>query len=113
VCAAATVLYRRDTYPAARGVVLTFAVVSAVLTFLALIHSHRTIYSGWMRFAEVLHTVVVTLLFGACYLLVVPLFFLIAWVSDPLRLRRSSNTDSFWIRRKTQAQDTGYFERMG
>jgi hypothetical protein len=107
--AAGVFLYRRDP----STFVLTAAIVATVLAFLGLVHSFGRLYSLWMRFADVLHVVSLSLLFGACYLLVVPLFYLIVRALNPLGLRRRGDRQSFWIRRRSPKVDPHSFQRMG
>ena len=45
------------------------AVVGVVLTFLALVHSSSALFKRWMSVAETLQSIVVTTVFGVCYLL--------------------------------------------
>ncbi|MHC4427326.1 MAG: hypothetical protein ACYS0D_01815 [Planctomycetota bacterium] len=101
----------RGRFPESSGLLLVLAIVSGILACLAFIHSFRAVYDAWMRFAKVLHTIVVAVLFGACYLAVVPLFFLMVWPSDPLRLRKGSKPATFWIRRREF--DPSSLNRMG
>ena len=95
------------------GLTLSVFVASAVVAFMALVHSSHGIYARWMRFAEGLQALIVTVLFGACYLLVVPLFFALSWYQDPLRLRRRAQEHSFWVQRAAGSDDLRSFQRMG
>lgn len=109
VCAA--LLLARGRFPDASGLLLVVAIASGILACLAFIHSFRAVYTAWMRFAKALHNVVIAVLFGACYLAVVPFFFLIAWPSDPLRLRKQPESGTFWVRRREF--DPSSLDRMG
>jgi len=88
------------------------AVVAGLLAVFGLILSFRSSYEAWMRMAARLQTVVTTFLFGACYLLVVPLFAAFVRMSDPLRLRRREG-ESSWITTRREAQDARSYQRMG
>lgn len=70
------------------------------------------LYRWWLRVAARIQTVVVTILFGACYLLVVPLFSLMLVLRGRLRSRRGAER-SDWI--DVPAEDTTVesFQRMG
>jgi hypothetical protein len=95
------------------GVVLrTLTFGCAILTFMGIVYSFRAVYSLWMRVAKALHAVGVTLLFGACYLFIIPLFFLISWAFDPLRLRNRSEPQTFWIPRRRTPCDLTFLQRM-
>lgn len=87
------------------------AIASGVLTWLGLVHSFAGLFKRWMRFAEALHTVVVTVLFTVVYVLVVPLFGVFVWIRDPLRLRRRAGETS-WVSRNSNV-DAISLERMG
>lgn len=87
------------------------AVGSTVLTMVGVIHSSASVFKRWMRFAEGLQTVVVTTIFGVCYLVVVPVFSVIVWFRDPLRLKRRSQQTA-WVTRRDDS-DPLSLERMG
>jgi hypothetical protein len=87
------------------------SIVSGVLTWVALVHCHRSLFKKWMQFAHVLHDVAITTIFGVCYLVIVPLFRLALWFRDPLALRRAAQQTS-WVTR-TANVDAGSMERMG
>jgi hypothetical protein len=88
------------------------AIGSGLVAFIGLIHSFSSLYAAWLGFAERAQTVVVGVLFGGVYLLVVPVFRLITLASDPLRLRKRSRPETFWIRRQDDS-DPSSLERMG
>lgn len=88
------------------------AVLSGLLAWIGLVHSFSPLFRGWMRFAERLQAVAVTILFGTCYLLVVPLFTLFVRARDPLRLGKKTRQDTSWVPR-TQSIDLQSMERMG
>jgi len=111
VCAAA-VLLQHGSPKAAGGILPWLAIGSGVLAFIGLIHSSRRLYAAWLGLAEVAKLVVISGLFGSCYLFVVPVFRLITQVSDPLRLRRRSPPETFWILRREDS-DPASLERMG
>jgi hypothetical protein len=87
------------------------AFVSALVAVVCLPLCSRRVYPVWMRFAARLNTVVVTGIFGACYLLIVPLFWLLRWRADPLRLRSDPRVKTYWVQRPKR--DAQSFERMG
>lgn len=113
LCVTGAVLYAFDLTSTASGMLLVLAVGSGILALVGMIHSFRVVYTRWMRFAQVLHTAVVTLLFGACYLFVVPVFFLMVWPFDLLRLRKRSSQHTFWHRRRSVKVDADSLTRMG
>ena len=92
---------------------LPLMIVGAFLTFMGTIFSFAPLYALWMSFAKVLHTVSITVLFGACYLLVVPPFFVMTWILDPLRLRKRFDGPSYWIERNRGELDERSLRRMG
>lgn len=94
-----------------RGLLRIAIVVLGFLTALALIHATRRGFAAWMKGAAVLQRIVTTILFGACYILVVPLFALLARLKDPLGLRTRSE-DTYWIPRKRSALDRESLRRM-
>jgi hypothetical protein len=108
----ALALYERGLFPNGRAL-LVLAVGSAILGFMGMIHAFRTLYARWMRWAMILHIGMITILFGACYLLVVPVFFLMVWPFDLLRLRKRIEPETFWIRRRSSTCDLTSFQRMG
>lgn len=87
------------------------AFISALAALVCLPLCSRRVYPVWMRFAERLNTVVVTVIFAACYLLIVPLFWLLRWRADPLRLHSDPRVKTYWVRRPER--DARAFERMG
>lgn len=93
--------------------VRTLAIVCAVLALLGGIHCTRAGYDLWMRFAKVLSGVMTTIVFGLCYLLLVPLFVPIVWILDPLRLRRGAESQSYWHHRPDTPVDVEMLRRMG
>lgn len=113
LCVTVVMLHGGDRFPTLSKGLMILAVGSGVLAFIGLIYSFKVIYALWMRFAAILHAVIVTLLFAICYLVVVPVFFLIAWPFDPLRLRNRSEPDTFWVRKRSTPCDLSSLERMG
>jgi hypothetical protein len=111
-CVCGALLYRGRAFPDAQGLVLALSIASGVLALMAGVHTSRAVYARWLALSQRLHSLVVTVLFGACYLLVVPLFRLIGLTRDPLRLGRRDPGETFWIpRREDQGPES--FERMG
>jgi hypothetical protein len=69
----------------------------------------RPLFQAWMHVAEGLQRVVTATIFGACYLVLAPLFAVVTWVRDPLHLRRRSTS---WVSRRAEI-DAASLERMG
>jgi len=70
------------------------------------------LYQWWLRTAAKIQTVVVTLLFGVCYLFVVPFFSLILRLRAALRSRgRAERSD--WIDLPPEDTTVESFQRMG
>jgi hypothetical protein len=110
-----TVVVLRE-HPIASGArdALFFLVVGgSVLAFIGLIHCFRVLYSRWLTFAGFLQQLVVALLFGSCYIFIVPCFYLIMRVIDLRRARSRSALKSFWILRRRVECDAKYLTRMG
>jgi len=110
---AAAVLYAHGSHSEACGIAIPLAVISGILALIGTIHSFRGTYLLWMKFASVVHVTVVTALFASCYLVVVPVFFLIAWAVDPLRLRNRDAASTYWIRRQRAKVSAASLQRMG
>jgi hypothetical protein len=91
---------------------LKLALFFGFLTLLAGVHWSPPIYAGWMRFAKILNTVMVTLLFSAVYLVIVPIFFLIARALDPLRLRPRPGSETYWIKKRDTAATARSLQSM-
>jgi hypothetical protein len=113
LCVTGLVLYDHSFVPIGNKALLMLAVGSGILAFLGMIHAFRTVYARWLRLTRALHTVLITVLFGACYLFVVPVFSLMVWPFDPLRLRHRPKLDTFWIRRRSPGCDLASLQRMG
>ena len=109
----AVVLYERGSFPNVSKAPLIVAVVAGILAFIGMIHSVRKVYTAWLNLAMTLNTVMITILFGACYLLVVPVFFVIRWPSDPLGVRKRFEVDTFWVRRRRSRCDLASLQRLG
>ena len=97
----------------ARHAVFLLVIGAGVLAFVGLIHSFRALYSQWLRFAGFLNRLVVALIFGGCYLLIVPWFFLMARAISLLRSRSRFEPESFWIPRRRVDCDARSLARMG
>jgi hypothetical protein len=109
----ALVVRDRIAASGAEGALFLLAVGAGVVALLGMIHSFRRLYAGWMRFAEVLQKVVVSILFAAFYFLLVPWFLVMVRILDPLRLRTRSESESFWIPKRRQGIDGKSLSRMG
>ena len=81
-------------------------------SFFGFIHSFHSLFTGWMRLAEKMNKVSTAILFGACYLLVLPLFVPITWLLDPLKMRNSSSKTTFWQPRPTKKLTLDSLRRM-
>ena len=90
---------------------LPLSIVAAILTWVAFVHTHAKLYQLWMKFAHVLHTVAVSVIFGTAYLFIIPIFRAVLWFRDPLGLRRPPEETS-WVTR-TAKVDALSLERMG
>ena len=107
-------LYTSDALPAWPRVLRVSMIASGLLTFMAFVHTSKALYAGWLRVAEAIHTVVITVLFGLIYLVVVPLFALVIWPFDVLRVRQSqAGRSSFWIDKRPTTVDRAFLRRMG
>ena len=96
------------------GVQPYVAAGAGLLAALGLILSFRSSYDGWMRVASRIQTVVSALIFGACYLLLVPLFAVFVRIADPLGLRlREREGESSWVVKGSDANDARSYQRMG
>lgn len=82
--------------------------IVGVIAFIGLVHSFRRLYNWWLAFAEFLQSVMIVVLFGGCYLLIVPWFYLIMLLRS-----RGYRANSFWIPRRRIECDESYFTRMG
>jgi len=103
---------RGNGFAGMRSVLLALTIGTGILAFLGLVHSFRLLHTAWLAYARVMHVLAVTVLFGACYLLIVPVFWLILRPFDPLRLRRRSRGNTFWIPRREEFDPTS-LQRMG
>ncbi|MGE3345715.1 MAG: hypothetical protein AB7L71_20010 [Vicinamibacterales bacterium] len=66
----------------------------------------------WMRFADHLHIVMTTVLFGAVYLLVVPVFALVARLTDAGGWRPRGTPPSTWRPKTPITHDRSFFDRL-
>lgn len=81
------------------------------LTLVLAIHCSKTVFDRWMSFAGRMNVFGTALLFGVCYLVVVPVFWAICRVLDPLRLSRKERT-SYWIPRAKREMSLRSLQRM-
>jgi hypothetical protein len=91
-------------------------VASALLgffTLLALIHCSKRLYDLWMALTKKLNVFGTALVFGICYFAVVPLFWMISCLMDPLQLRTSKNCQTFWTKRRNREINLESLQRMG
>ncbi len=91
---------------------LACVIATGVPTALGVILSFRPIYAVWMRIAEILQRFVSTVLFGSCYLLLVPLMLLAARLGGLFGRRREFG-ESLWVRRAPRDTDPRSYQRMG
>jgi hypothetical protein len=110
-CVGAIAVNRLGMTPQAHGVLRLTAWISGFLALLSAVHWSPRIYSRWMRAAGVMNLVTTTVLLGACYFLIVPLF----WAIVQLRRggRRLRGVDTYWHQRRRVEPDLRYFQRMG
>ena len=113
LCLTVVAVHMRRLLPQTGQLAIVVACASGLLALVGVIYSFHPVYSLWMRMAKGLNTIVVTVLFGACYLIIVPVFFLVVFRSDPLRLRRRFDPKTFWIPRHRDPIDSTAFRRMG
>ena len=91
---------------------LFVSVVLSVLAFMAVVHSGKGIYERWMQIAERIQLIVVTTIFSALYLTLVPLLWIFAWSRDSMGLR-NSDASSYWQPRRNEERDLEFFRRPG
>ncbi len=113
LCVVVITSQQSDFFSGARGGLQILAISSGVLALIGAIYSFRVTYDAWMRSAKILNTVVITLLFGMTYIVVVPLFAAVLLVMDPLRLRRRSKDETFWVPRRSGELDLTSLQRLG
>ena len=113
LCVMGVVLSRYRFFGETRSSALTLAIISGILAVVAAIYCFRPVFSLWMRLAKVLNVLVTTLLFGACYIMVVPFFFLVIRLLDPLCMRKQPEPKTFWLERRSTGIDITSMQRMG
>lgn len=69
------------------------------------------LFRRWTAFAGAVQYVVITTLFGAIYLVIVPWFALASWAIASSRRRRHGA--STWIIKDSAPRDGRFFDRMG
>ena len=109
----ALVFREQTALSGAREALFFVAIGGGVLAFIGLIHSFRSLYSWWMSLTGLLQNLVVILLFGGCYVLIVPWFFLMTRANTLLRWPSRSEPKSFWIPRRRADCDARSLARMG
>ena len=72
----------------------------------------RRLYRALTALGELMRAAMTTVLFGACYLVIVLPFVLVVKVLDPLRLRKHDE-ETYWIELSERTIDPVSFERMG
>ena len=113
LCVVVITSQQSDFFSETREGLQILAISSGVLALIGAIYSFRVTYDVWMRSAKILNTVVITLLFGMTYIAVVPLFAAVLLVMDPLRLRRRSKNETFWVPRLSGELDLTSLQRLG
>jgi len=98
-------------WPAWHRVLRFVAWSSGFVALLAGVHWSGRIFSRWMQAAGVLNTITTTLLFGACYFVIVPLFWAILQLRRLLTGRRRPRAQ--WQERDRADADLAFFQRMG
>jgi hypothetical protein len=81
-----------------------------LLSLVAGVHWSAGIYRRWMWLAGVINTVSMTVIFGLCYLFLVPM---VAVIIHMRRLRSGNTTQSAWVVRPNRECDGEYLQRMG
>lgn len=113
LCVTGVILSRYRFFSETRSSSLSLAIISGILAVVAAIYSVRPVFLLWMRFAKVLQVLVTTLLFGACYIAVVPFFFFVIRLMDPLGQRKQPEPRTFWLERRSTGIDITSMQRMG
>ena len=113
LCLLGAAAYATTLVPGWSGATLAFTVVTGVLALMAFMHTSRTVYRRWLKIAEAMNKTVVTVLFGVFYLVVVPVFALLIWPFDLLRLRSRPKATTYWIDRKNTKGDAASLQRLG
>ena len=106
-------LYLRDIVPDRSGLMFWLLAVTCILTFMGFVHTTRAIYARWLALAKIIHTGVITALFGAIYLLIVPLFALLVWPFDLLKVRTQRGSRTSWIPKPVVNPGITFFQRLG
>jgi hypothetical protein len=109
----AAIFYHRYLAGGMAGTMLAVTIIFGFLAFVGFTHCFKSVYTWWMKFANLLHKLVTAILFGACYLFLVPLFYPAIWILDPLGLRKNRGSESFWVRRRNRRLDLASLRRMG
>ena len=112
-CLAGAAAYLGGRAPDWSGAVLAFTIVTGVMAFMAFVHTSRAVYARWMTVAGLLNKFVVSVLFGVFYLLIVPIFALLARPFDVLRLRPRPHATTYWIHKKQVRADAASLQRLG
>ena len=108
-----TVVLHDNAVSCGQDALFAFIIIAGIIVFVFLFHCSRALYTWWVRFAELFRKLVVMALFGGCYLLIVPWFFLAARAMDARRWLGRSEPASFWIRRRREEIDGRSLTRMG
>ncbi|OGW69845.1 MAG: hypothetical protein A2036_01385 [Omnitrophica bacterium GWA2_50_21] len=105
---------RRDfSWSGHQEVLLSVAVVTGFLAFVAAVFSSRRIFLLWTKIGQIVNKCISGILFSACYLFVVPFFVLFYKLSILSRQRHPSDGVTFWLERKNKEIDLDFFRRMG
>lgn len=88
------------------------SIILSVLTFIALVHTGRLVFTLWMRIAEKIQVTVVAALFSVSYLMLVPLVWLFAWSRDSLGLQ-NTEASTYWTKCRDEERTLEFFQRTG
>lgn len=110
--AATVFMAARASGTAPKGSLFYASLCCGILSLIGAIHCFEPLYRGWMNAAEQVQRVVVVLVFGAFYLLLGPLFFLLS-KTQKLLSSRGEHSDTYWIELPPEAVDEESLRRMG
>lgn len=82
-----------------------------LFSLFGIILSSRKLFKAWTEFGNLIQKVVTSLLFGAVYLIIIPIFRIPSWIGQIVQREKTENT--FWIKRSVQKIDRDFFKRLG
>ncbi len=89
------------------------AVVSGIAAFVFFALSIPPFYSAWLRFGERLNGLVMTVIFGAIYLLFLPFLLIFVVPKNRLRTRKADECETFWEEQTDRNDEIEEMMRMG